>query len=236
MNPFSKLPSRRFLLRIFFPALVVLGFGLLCLGFMVGQSTLQLELSGKSGETYQQIEVETPATQAALTHIRQSFTLISEKPRYCEPGKAVNSFQRERCREYMQALYLSWFYLLIPFLMMVVFVFVFYDQMRIFYRRAANRIQRGAIAGKGKVTDPDPPSERTWWSWLFSLRQIEIRLETGERVLAYYPIEAPEPMQGQTFAIYPTGIVGKRLAKHSKKSSWVGAFYAPHMAIRSVRD
>lgn len=232
MIGFENVPKSVFLKAALFSFLPILGIGLILVGMISADPLFQKEDvlmnrilekdHSKASPEVRKNLTQTPITNAMEFY--QKYHLYAfHFPIYCITGETQSEFQAKQCGDLLQ-LFIPWSLLAFsPLVLVLISIFLFHQQVSIFYQRALGEIKRGKPLVIGRVTEP-PLASESLFSRLYCLQSVAVQLKTGAQVVAYLPRGVPIPLPGQKFALFDCG------TRYGAKR-YVGWVYAPHMVV-----
>jgi hypothetical protein len=146
-------------------------------------------------------------------------------PEVCWNGDTVSSHQENQCKDFWAALATRALLAAGPIAVAVIFLMVGLDQLKGFYRKSRKKVEKAQALFAGTVTDP-PEAPNDAFGWFYCLRAVSLELKNKTQMKVYLPIDAPDPMPGQTFAVFDGG-------KAFGAKRHIGVLYAPHLAVVS---
>lgn len=169
--------------------------------------------------------IQGPELQAARDLQSLAWHYLTHVPESCGEGtgRAVNDFQRIQCKDFWDRLEKIGWVASIPFGAAGLVFFLFFDGVRLRFKKARKRLSSAESPGRAIVTEPAlaPMDFVSWW---MGVTPITVQGAAEKQLVVYLPPEMPLPDPGSQVTLYEWG-------KIAGKNRYFAVLYAPHLAV-----
>ncbi len=168
-------------------------------------------------------ETVVPFWIASFYHYGGVISQVLNVPSVCLLGNSASDFQDHQCDHFWGELLKSGGLAAAPFFVLAILMLLGLDELSSTYKRIQNRVEKGAGALGGIVTDP-PEGTPDIFSWFYCFRPVMVELSTHEQIKVYVSGEVQLPAPGVKLIIFD---MGQRMGEKRR----VARIYAPHVAV-----
>ncbi len=229
VNPYENPPKGRFVFRLLILAVPVLAFGVLMVGILSLDPTLNprtpasIPVQGEEAPPPSKPIKRTPGwfgpSQDFYRSLAEDYAALPES---CWNG-AESDFQRGKCQVAWTRLLRLSALALLPLGALIAFLLFALDSLSLTYRRIRKKIGESQYLIKATVTKP-ARVRGDLYGWFYCLHCISVELQDKTQLRVYLSPHENIPFPGDMVAVF-------KLGRSLGRKRYMATLYAPHVAV-----